>query len=121
MRIFTKIYDAVLHWSKHPKASYYLGGLSFAESSFFPIPPDVMLMPMTLTQPQKAWFFAGLTTIASVLGGILGYFIGLLAFEWIAFLVTGNGAWAHSYQATQEWFEKMGFWAIFPIIFICSF
>ena len=83
MRIFSWLYDKVIGWSKHPHASYYLGALSFAESSFFPIPPDVMLAPMSLARPNKAWWFAFLTTVTSVLGGILGYFIGAFAFEFI--------------------------------------
>jgi len=66
--MFQKLYDKVLSWSKHRHAVKYLCVLSFAESSFFPIPPDVMLAPMALAQPDKAFRFALLTTIASVLG-----------------------------------------------------
>ena len=79
MRIFAWLYEKVMAWSKHPHAEYYLGALSFAESSFFPIPPDVMLAPMSVAQPNKAWRFALVTTITSVLGGIFGYFIGAFA------------------------------------------
>ena len=88
MRIFSKLYDRVMVWSRHRYAPWYLGGLSFAESSFFPIPPDVMLAPMSMAKPQKAWFYAALTTATSVLGGLLGYFIGHFAFELISPLVT---------------------------------
>jgi len=83
MKIFGWLYEKVIAWSKHPKASTYLGVLSFAESSFFPIPPDVMLAPMSVAQPSKAWRFAFITTITSVLGGVFGYFIGAFAFEFI--------------------------------------
>ena len=83
MKLFTGLYEKVMEWSKHPHASYYLGALSFAESSFFPIPPDVMLAPMSVARPNLAWWFAFLTTITSVLGGIVGYFIGAFAFEFI--------------------------------------
>ena len=81
--IFQRLYDHVLAWSAHRRAPSILCGLSFAESSFFPIPPDVMLAPMCLAQPRKAWWFATLCTLSSVAGGMLGYLIGRLAFQWI--------------------------------------
>lgn len=81
MKIFTGMYDAVLRWSGHRRAPWILGVLSFAESSFFPIPPDVMLAPMSVARPKQAWRLAALTTMASVLGGVLGYFIGVLGLE----------------------------------------
>ncbi|MBS3785670.1 MAG: DedA family protein, partial [Gammaproteobacteria bacterium] len=71
MRIFTGMYDSVLRWSAHRRAPWILGVLSFSESSFFPIPPDVMLAPMSVARPEKAWALASLTTITSVLGGVL--------------------------------------------------
>ena len=76
MKIFSALYDRVLTWSGHPHAERYLAGLSFAESSFFPIPPDVMLAPMTLAKPAHGWRFALVTTVASVAGGLAGYAIG---------------------------------------------
>ncbi|VAW81179.1 FIG139438: lipoprotein B [hydrothermal vent metagenome] len=79
--MLTKLYDKVLTWSKHKYAEFYLGLMSFAESSFFPIPPDVMLAPMSLARPERAWYFAGLTTATSTLGGILGYAIGYFAYS----------------------------------------
>ena len=81
MRLFGPLYDRVLGWAAHPKARWYLGALSFAESSFFPVPPDVMLAPMALARPVDAWRLAALTTITSVLGGVLGYLIGFFALE----------------------------------------
>ena len=83
MKLFSSIYQKVMDWSKHRLASYWLALVSFTESSFFIIPPDVMLAPMSLAKPGKAWFYAGLTTIASVLGGLLGYVIGAFAIEMI--------------------------------------
>ena len=68
MALFTRLYDMALRWARHRHAPRYLAGLSFAESSFFPIPPDVMLMPMSLARPERAIRFATLTTVASVLG-----------------------------------------------------
>ena len=98
--------------SRHPHAVWYLGGLSFAESSFFPIPPDVMLAPMSLAQPRRAWRFALLTTITSVLGGILGYVIGLLAFDLVEPLLKDAGYYPKYLQA-KAWFDEWGFWAVF--------
>ena len=71
-----RLYDWTLSLAARPSAPYALAAVSFAESSFFPVPPDVMLVPMMLARPDKAWSYALICTIASVLGGILGYFIG---------------------------------------------
>ena len=70
MKLFQPCYDLALRWSKHPAASRYLALLSFAESVIFPIPPDVMLAPMSLSQPSRAWYFALITTLASIVGGV---------------------------------------------------
>lgn len=112
MRIFSSLYKKAMEWARHPKAAWYLGGLSFAESSFFPVPPDVMLAPMSLAQPAKAWRFALLTTITSVLGGILGYLIGLFAFDLIQPLLHSSGYFS-KYSQVRGWFDEWGFWAIF--------
>lgn len=112
MKIFSALYDKVLGWSRHRHAPYYLGGLSFAESSFFPIPPDVMLAPMALARPERAWRYALWTTVASVLGGMLGYLIGMFAFEAVEPWIREAGYW-EGYQRAGEWFETWGFWAIF--------
>lgn len=112
MRIFSKLYDKMLVWSAHPHAPWYLGILSFAESSFFPIPPDVMLAPMTLARPAAAWRLATLTTVTSVLGGIFGYLIGLLAFETVHPFIVEWG-YESAYLQAVAWFTEWGFWAIF--------
>jgi membrane protein YqaA with SNARE-associated domain len=113
MRLFSPWYDRVMRWSRHRHAPWYLGGLSFAESSFFPIPPDVMLAPMCMAQPARAWRFAALTTIASVLGGLLGYLIGQLAYELIAPLVAPGGHYHAAFARAENWFERWGIWAVF--------
>jgi len=113
MRIFSPFYDRVMAWSRHRHAPWYLGGLSFAESSFFPIPPDVMLAPMSMVEPQKAWWFAALTTVTSVLGGLLGYLIGHFAFALIMPLVAEGGRYAESFAVAEAWFRAWGVWAIF--------
>ena len=71
MRIFSPLYRRAMAWSRHRHAPWYLGGMSFAESSFFPISPDVMLAPTNLANPSRAWWFALLTTLTSVAGAII--------------------------------------------------
>lgn len=112
MKIFSFLYQRAMQWARLANAPWYLGILSFAESSFFPIPPDVMLAPMSLASPNKAWRFALITTVSSVLGGVLGYFIGVTLFDVIAPYLKASSYWA-SYQTAVYWFEAWGFWAIF--------
>ncbi|MDC0114919.1 DedA family protein [Methylophilaceae bacterium] len=105
-------YDYILRLASHAKATYYLFLLSVAESSFFPIPPDVMLLPMCLAQPNRVWRLAGITTIGSVLGGVIGYAIGAYAFGFIEPVLADSG-YMNSYLHAVRWFEEWGFWAIF--------
>jgi membrane protein YqaA with SNARE-associated domain len=111
MKIFSPLFELVLRWSRHPKAPWYLAGLSFAESSFFPIPPDVMLMPMVVGQPKSAWKLASLTTVCSVAGGMAGFAIGFFAIDLIEPWLHELGYW-EAYEHSQEWFLKWGFWAV---------
>ncbi len=101
-----------MHWVQHRHAPWYLGLLSFAEASFFPVPPDVMLAPMSLTQPARAWRFALISTIASVAGGLCGYLIGVWLFHLIEPWVHALGYWP-AYLQVMRWFESWGFWAVF--------
>ncbi|MET0067900.1 MAG: YqaA family protein [Candidatus Thiodiazotropha sp.] len=112
MGLFSSLYARAMRWSRHPHAPRYLAGLSFAESSFFPIPPDVMLAPMSMAEPARAWYYAGLTTLASVLGGLLGYFIGVFAMDFVEPWLHSWGYW-EAYQQAQSWFDRWGFWAVF--------
>ncbi len=112
MKWFSSIYDRVITWSRHRHAPRYLAALSFSESSFFPIPPDVMLAPMVLANPHKAWNLALLTTVTSVLGGVLGYLIGMFSFELVEPLLQDAGYYPKYLQAKQ-WFDEWGFWAVF--------
>jgi len=111
MRLFGPLYDRVLGWAAHPKARWYLGGLSFAESSFFPVPPDVMLAPMTLARPLDAWKLAMLTTLTSVAGGLLGYCIGYFALDLVEPWLRTAGYW-EGYLQVRAWFQEWGFWAV---------
>lgn len=110
--LFSKMYARVMEWALHRHAPRYLAGLSFAESSFFPVPPDVMLAPMALANPGKAWSYAFLTTLASVIGGIVGYLLGAFAFEIIEPMIRDAGYWP-AYERAAAWFDAWGFWAIF--------
>ena len=86
--------------------------MSFAESSFFPIPPDVMLAPMSMAAPRRAMFYALITTLTSVAGGLFGYLIGAFAFDLIEPWLRDSRYWA-SYSPAQQWYSDWGFWAIF--------
>jgi membrane protein YqaA with SNARE-associated domain len=111
MRLFTSLYNKCMLWARHRNAVWYLTGLSFSESSFFPIPPDVMLAPMCMAQPARAWRYAALTTLASVLGGLFGYLIGYFAFDMIQPWLQESHYW-DKYLLARSWFEDWGFWAI---------
>jgi len=111
VKLFSVLYERVMQWSRHKYATYWLALVSFTESSFFLIPPDIMLAPMSLAKPHKAWFYAGLTTLASVAGGLFGYLIGHFAFDVIEpWLVSLH--YIDAYHTAEQWFEKWGFWAI---------
>ena len=109
--MFKKLYDWVLSWSTHKNAPVYLSVLSAAESSLFPVPPDVMLAPMCLANPRRAWFFAGLCTVSSVIGGMVGFLIGKLAFSAIEPWLM-NSSYASVFEQTISSFGEHGFWYI---------
>ena len=110
--MFASLYDRVLKWSRHRYAERYLGVLSFAESSFFPIPVDVMLAPMCLADRKKAWRYASIATVFSVLGGVAGYAIGVVGFEMLEPWLAESHYWA-AYETSREWFDRYGVWVIF--------
>lgn len=112
MAIFGPLYERVMRWSRHRHAEWYLGAMSFAESSFFPIPVDVMLAPMCLAQPQRAWRFALNATLLSVLGGLAGYAIGFLTFEAVEPWLRDSHYW-DPYLTARAWFDDYGMWAVF--------
>jgi membrane protein YqaA with SNARE-associated domain len=112
MKLFAPLYELVLNWSRHRHAERYLAAMSFAESSFFPIPVDVMLAPMCLAKRSKAWRFAAIATLFSVLGGIAGYAIGVVGFEAIEPWLRDSHYWV-AYESSREWLDRYGFWVIF--------
>ncbi len=111
MKLFSNIYNKVIKYSRHKYAERYLGALSFAESSFFPIPPDVMLIPMSLAEPPKWIRLALLTTIMSVLGGVAGYFLGIWAIEWLHPIIADWG-YTEKFEQVKGLFDRWGVWAI---------
>lgn len=106
--MFQSLYDRLIALSRSDRAPYVLAAVSFAESSFFPIPPDIMLIPMALAQPKRAWTYAGICTVASVLGGLLGYAIGALLYDslgqWLLHLY-GYGA---KFEQFRQWYRDYG-------------
>lgn len=112
MKLFAPLYERAMRWARHPHAPRYLGALSFAESSFFPVPPDVMLAPMALAQPRRAWSLAWLTTWTSVAGGLFGYAIGWLAFASLEPWLRTTSYWS-AHQQAVAWFGDWGVLAVF--------
>jgi membrane protein YqaA with SNARE-associated domain len=109
--MFRKLYDWVMNLAGSRHAPAALAVISFAESSFFPIPPDVMLAPMVLAKPNRAFLYAGLCTAASVAGGLLGYFIGLHLQPVGLFILKVFGH-PQGQAEFQHWFDKWGLWVI---------
>ena len=81
MKIFAPMYQRAIAWSRHPRAPAFLTGLSVIEAIIFPVPPEVMLAPMSLSQPRRALWFATLSLIGSICGAVIGYLLGHYAFE----------------------------------------
>src|SRR5260370_11133921 len=102
-----RIYDWCIDAAHKPYALWILGAVAFAESSFFPVPPDVMLIPMSLARPQRAWLYAGICTATSVLGGLLGYAIGALLYDSVGHWLIefyGLGGKVEAFRASYaEW------------------
>ena len=109
--MFRKLYDWVMGLAGSRHASKALAAVSFAESSFFPIPPDVMLAPMVLARPDRAFVYAGICTAASVLGGLLGYAIGFYLEPVGMWLLSVIGH-ADGKAAFEKWFADWGLWVI---------
>ena len=108
-----QIYDAVFHLSKENGAVYWLFAISFIESSFFPIPPDVMLIPMILATPKKAWNLAGIATAGSVIGAYLGYAIGFYFFQLIAEPLLNFYGYLEKFNSFKDLYNQYGAWIVF--------
>jgi membrane protein YqaA with SNARE-associated domain len=101
----------MLAWSTHPRAHWLLGAVSFAESSFFPLPPDLLLGPMVLARPRRAWRLAAWTTFTSVLGGVAGFAIGACALDAVHPLLQERG-YGQAYLQAKAWFATWGAGAV---------
>lgn len=107
-----RMYDWCIDAAHKPYALWILGSVAFAESSFFPIPPDVMLIPMSLARPERAWFYAGLCTIMSVLGGVVGYAIGALLYDSVGHWVINFYGYGDKVEAFRAGYAQYGAWII---------
>ena len=107
-----KIYDWTLRMADHPRAIWVLALIAFVESSVFPIPPDVLMIPMIIAAPRRAWLIAGVATVSSVLGGMLGYAIGHFAYDTIGEPILSSMGKTHAMEEFNQTFVDAGFWAV---------
>ena len=110
--MLNRFYQRVLALSASPQAPWWLAAVSFAESSFFPIPPDVLLIPMVLARPERAWRLALVCTVSSVLGGLLGYYIGYALYDQVALPLIRFYHYEDAAAAFIERFREWGLWVI---------
>jgi len=108
--MFKGLYDWTISLARSPRATWALALIAFAESSFFPIPPDVLLAPMALAKPKRAFFYAGVCTGASVLGGMLGYAIGHLLYDTVGLWLIELYRYGEKVEAMRDFYAQWG-WA----------
>ena len=106
------LYERTMQLADHRHALWWLAAVSFIESSFFPIPPDVLMIPMILARPSRAWLIALVALVSSVLGGLLGYAIGAFAFESIGQPILMSMGKADAMAEFNTRFNDFGFWAV---------
>ena len=106
------LYNWTMRLADHPRALWALAIVAFVESSVFPIPPDVIMIPMILKRPDRAWIIAGVALVASVIGGMLGYAIGALAYEQIGQPVLAAMGKGEAMESFNTRFNDFGFWAV---------
>ena len=107
-----RLYDRVMALAGKRNAIWWLAGGSFAESAFFPIPPDIMLVPMVLANRRRAWRIAGVCTLASVLGGLLGYAIGLWLFDSVGQPLLEFYGSEDKFSKFQDYYNEWGGWIV---------
>jgi len=111
-QMLRKLYDWTMALAEHPHALWWLALVAFVEASVFPIPPDVLMIPMILARPSRAWLIAGVALVASVLGGLLGYAIGALAYESVGQPILAAMGKGEAMEAFNLRFNDFGFWAV---------
>ncbi|OIN12349.1 YqaA family protein [Oceanisphaera psychrotolerans] len=117
MKIFSRLYRRVMMWAVHRHAPVYLSMTSFVESIFWPVPVDVMLAPMALARPERAWRYAALATLFSVLGAAFGYLLGYALWEPVVQPFITTMGYEGKMDIARQWFDQWGIW----VIFIASF
>ena len=113
MKYLRRMYDWMINAASGPYALPILLAVSFMESSFFPIPPDIMLIPIVLATPKKAWHIAGLATAASVVGGYFGYAIGFYGYDLIARPILDFYGYSHQFDVFKGYYHEWGAWIVF--------
>jgi membrane protein YqaA with SNARE-associated domain len=108
-----RLYDWTMDLAAKPNAMLWLAVLAFAESSFFPIPPDVLIIPMVLAAPTRAWRIVAVATAASALGGLAGYAIGLFVFETLGRMILDFYGYFDKFERFQDWYREWGGWIVF--------
>lgn len=108
-----RLYDWTLAQAAKPYALGMLAVISFVESSVFPIPPDILLIPMVLASRERAWLIAAVCTVSSVLGGLLGYIVGALLFETIGQQILEFYGYLEDFQSFEERYNEHGAWIVF--------
>ena len=107
-----RLYDRVLALAASPYSAIWLAAIAFAESSFFPIPPDALLIPMAIARPERAWRYAAICTAGSVIGGMLGYFIGYALFDLVARPLLDFYHYGAAFDAFRARFAENGVYLI---------
>jgi membrane protein YqaA with SNARE-associated domain len=110
--LLRRLYDWCIEAAHKPHAMWTMGGIAFAESSFFPVPPDVMLIPMALAYPQRAYAMAAWCTVASVLGGVVGYAIGALLYDSVGAWLIGLYGYGDKVEVFRSAYAQWGAWII---------
>ncbi|MED5578436.1 MAG: YqaA family protein [Nitrospinota bacterium] len=112
MNLVKKAYDWVISWASTPYALYALILLSFTESFFFPIPPDILLIAIAFSKPRHSFFYATLCSLSSVVGGIVGYIIGYFLFESIGKLIFDLYGGINQFETVKEYYNSKGAWMV---------
>jgi membrane protein YqaA with SNARE-associated domain len=108
-----RLYDWTMGLAAHPQATAWLAVIAFIESSIFPIPPDILLIPMVLAAPTRAWRIVAIVTTASVLGGLAGYAVGYFLFETIGSSIIEFYGYFEKFERFQDWYREWGGWIVF--------
>jgi len=112
MNVAKKTYDWIMNWASTPYALYALALLSFTESFFFPIPPDILLIAIAFSKPKHSFLYAGICSLSSVAGGIVGYFIGYFLFESIGKLIFDLYGGIDGFETVKEYYNSKGAWMV---------